>query len=147
MSRFQLSSPNRYAAARLASVVVFAVASALLSGCASLQSTPEETVQKLSNQRWQHLLARNYEKAYAMAVPSYRKLKSFDYYRDNMLAVPVRWKSAEFVRAQCGPQTCKVTVKVVSQLMLPTRFKGPLESAFDETWVFEDGQWWMYEAI
>lgn len=125
---------------------VMLVAALGSSGCASLQTDPPTRVRQLATERWQALLAGKYEKAYEMAVPSYRKIKSLDYYRLNTMAVPVKWKSAEVVRADCEEKRCKVTVRVTSELRMPGRFKGDLDSALEETWVLEDGQWWMFET-
>ena len=125
---------------------VLLAASLALSGCASLQTDPQTRVRQLATERWQALLAGKYEKAYEMAVPSYRKIKSLDYYRVNTMSVPVKWKSAEVVRADCEEKRCKVTVRVLSELRMPGRFRGDLDSALEETWVYEDGDWWMFET-
>lgn len=130
----------------LAALIV--TASALwLSGCATPAANPQEVVRQLASQRWQHIMAGQFDKAYAMTAPSYRKLKTLDFYQRNLSASPVKWQSAEVVRIDCETQTCKVTVKAVSQILMPTRYKGLLNSGLDETWVFEDGQWWMFETL
>lgn len=118
-----------------------------LSGCATTPTNPQEAVRQLAQQRWQHVLAGKYDKSYDMLVPSYRKLKSQDHYTTAARSAPVKWKSAEVVRVECEANTCKVVVKVVSQLAVPTFYKGPLESGLDETWVLEDGQWWKLETL
>lgn len=118
-----------------------------LSGCATPAANPQEAVRKLAQQRWDHVLAGKYDKSYDMLVPSYRKLKSLDHYNTAARSAPVKWKSAEVVRVECDTKTCKVVVKVVSQLIMPTFYKGPLVSGLDETWVFEDGQWWKLETL
>jgi hypothetical protein len=117
-----------------------------LAGCASLRPDAPTQVRQLATERWQALLAGQHEKAYEMAVPSYRKLKTLDDYRFNLMSLPVRWKSAQVLRADCEEKRCKVTVRVVSELRMPGRFRGDLDSAMDEIWVFEDGQWWMFET-
>jgi hypothetical protein len=130
--------------------MVFAAAVCALtfiSGCAAVDANPQKLVHQLASQRWNHLVAGQYDKAYALTVPSYRKLKSLDYFSGNLRALPVKWLSAEVIRVECESQTCKVRVKIVSHLNLPTRARAPLESGLDETWVFEDGQWWMFETL
>jgi hypothetical protein len=82
-----------------------------------------------------------------MTVPSFRKLKTKENFTIGMMATSVKWQSAEVIKVSCETQACKVTVKTVSQIMMPTRFKGPLVSAQDETWIFEDGQWWKLESL
>jgi len=117
------------------------------SGCATPDANPQETVRKLANQRWQHVLTGKYDKSYEMLVPSYRKIKSKDNYTTESQMAPVRYKSAEVVRVDCEQKTCKVVVKLISQLIMPTFFRGPLESGSNETWIFEEGQWWKLETL
>lgn len=146
---FSAVNTTRLQSARLRALgALIVTTSALwLSGCATPAANPQEIVRQLANQRWQYIIAGQFDKAYAMTAPSYRKLKTLDYYQGNLRAAPVKWKSGEVVRIDCVTQTCKVTVKAVSQIVLPTRYKGLLDSGLDESWVFEDGQWWMFETL
>jgi len=134
-------------AKRLAALLCAAATLLTFSGCASLQSTPQDTVRQLATQRWQHIVDGKFDKAYEMTVPSYRKLKTKENYTIAMMTASVKWQSGEVVKVDCETQTCKVTVKAVSQIVMPTRFKGPLVSGLDETWVFEDGHWWKLETL
>jgi hypothetical protein len=119
----------------------------LLAGCAALQPKPQDQVRQLATQRWQALLAGKFDQAYEFAVPSYRKIRSIDYYRANMGAVPVRWLKAEVLRIDCETQRCVVRIKLESEPRLPN-FRGTrLETGIDEVWVRESGQWWMVEKI
>lgn len=117
-----------------------------LSGCASLLPDPSSKVRQLATERWQALLAGQYERAYEMAAPAYRKAKSLDYYRLNIQGVPVKWKSAQVLRADCEEKRCKVGIRLVSELRIPGRYRGDLETSLEETWVLEDGHWWMLET-
>ena len=124
-----------------------AMALLALGGCASLQETPQDTVRKLANQRWQYVIEGKFDKAYEMTAPSFRKLKTKENFTIAMMTASAKWQSAEVIRVKCETQTCKVSVKTVSQIMMPTRFKGPLVSGVDETWIFEEGQWWKLETL
>ncbi len=124
-----------------------ALAVLAIGGCASLQEAPQETVRKLASQRWQYVIEGKFDKAYEMTVPSFRKLKTKENFTIGMMATSVKWQSAEVIKVNCETQTCKVTVKTASQIMMPTRYKGPLVSGLDETWIFEDGQWWKAETL
>jgi hypothetical protein len=132
---------------RVIAWALFMSATVWLSGCATAPVNPQEAVRQLAQQRWQYVLAGKYDKSYDMLVPSYRKLKSLEHYTFASKAAQVQWKSADVVRVECETNTCKVAVQVVSQLRIPTFFKGPLTSGLDETWVFEDGRWWKLETL
>jgi len=143
----QTSTHNSSVTRRLALSLVCVVSFAL-AGCASLRPTPEEEVRKLATQRWQALLAGKFEQAYEFATPAFKKLRTVDFYRTNRAAVPVKWLSAEVLRVDCEAARCKVTVKVISEPRVPG-FRKPLnlESGIEETWVQEDGQWWIFEKL
>ena len=145
-TRFRAGSPRR----ALQIGLVFALAAAA-AGCASLLSKPEDQVKALANQRWQYLIAGDFDKAYEMAAPGFRKLRSLRDYRVRKATVPVKWVGAEVLSVACAPiempAKCSVRIKLDSEPVVPTRFKGVLSSAIDETWLFEDGCWWMFESL
>jgi len=143
----QIPTHNRSVTRRLASSLACVLSFAVV-GCASLNPAPEETVRKLATQRWQALLAGKFDQSYEFATPAFRKLRSVEFYRINRSAVPVKWVSAEVLRVDCESARCKVTVKVISEPRVPG-FRKPinLESGIEETWVQEDGQWWVFEKL
>jgi hypothetical protein len=141
---------NKHAvgARRTVFVAVAVLTTLLVSGCAGLGSSepPELIVRKLATQRWQALLARDFDKAYAFAAPGYRKIHSLEYYRSNRQP-PVRWLSAEIMRVECVQDRCKVMVELDSKPTIPFAFRGNIKSGIEEVWVFEDRRWWMLEAL
>lgn len=124
---------------------------ATLSGCATMGSKPEDQVKALANQRWQYLVAGDFDKAYEMAAPGFRKIRPLRDYRVRKSAVPVKWLAAEVLRVSCTPTEqptkCLVRIKLDSEAMVPGAPKGVLSSGIDETWLFEDGRWWMFETL
>lgn len=132
---------------------IFATAVLMLSmtltGCSGLDlnTPPEQVVRKLATHRWQALMSRDFEKAYEFSVPSYRQIRTAEYYRSKRQATPVQWLSAEVLVVECQKETCSVRIKLESKPIIPSQFKGTLQSGLDETWVFEDGRWWMLETL
>lgn len=128
-----------------------ALALALLGGCASLGGKAEDQVKALANQRWQHLIAGDFDKAYEMATPSYRQLRDVRYYRNKRTLTPVKWLAAEVVNVSCEPAEaatkCSVRIKLDSKPLVRTKFDGILSAGIDETWVYENGRWWMFETL
>ncbi len=123
----------------------------LLSACAALQpKTPEESVMARSQQRWDLLMKRDFEKAYTYSPPSYRGVTPFRDFRAKF-GSGLSWKSVAVHSAKCEPERCLVKVRVQADVpLLVTGAQGRLHevtSYYDETWVREDGEWWMQEAL
>lgn len=114
-------------------------------------SKPEDQVKALANQRWQYLIAGDFDKAYEMATPGFRKIRNLRDYRVRKSAVPVKWLAAEVLRVECTPAEtptkCAVAIKLTSEAMVPGAPKGPLSSRIDEVWLYEDGRWSMFESL
>lgn len=125
------------------------VAVAALAGCATTNKvTPEQQVRELATERWQALLADNAAKAYEMTAPSYRKLRTQDVFTTRLRAVPVKWLSAQVVRVDCHrADACTARIAIESQTRMPTLYKGKISSGVDESWVLEDGRWWILERL
>jgi hypothetical protein len=120
-----------------------------LAGCASMSApeAPELAVRTLATQRWQALLAQDFNKAYTFVVPSYRQLNTADAYQKKRQGVPVKWISAKVLRVECGGQKCDVRIELESKPLVPFAFNGTITSGIDETWVLENGRWWMLETL
>lgn len=136
---------------RVRRVAAVTVVLAMVGGCASLGGKPEDQVTKLANQRWQHLIAGDFDKAYEMATPSYRQLRDVRYYSNKRSMTPVKWVAAEVLKVACTPAEaatkCVVRIKLDSKPLARVNFDGVLSSGLDETWVYEGGRWWMFETL
>lgn len=120
----------------------------ILAGCATRDTRPpEEQVRGLSVKRWQLLLSDQLDEAYKLTAPSYRKLRSPEDFRNRIRGLPVRWIGAKVLRVECQDASCTVRTELESKPMIPTHFKGTLSSGIDESWVFEDGRWWILEPL
>lgn len=121
------------------------------TGCASLMSKPDEQVKALATQRWQHLITGDFDKAYEMATPGFRKVRNLRDYRVRKSAVPVKWLGAEVLQVECTPAEkptkCAVAIKLTSEPMVPGAPKMAISSRIDEVWLYEDGRWWMFERL
>jgi hypothetical protein len=127
-----------------------AMVAVIATGCAGWRGAdepPELVVRQLATQRWQALLAADFDKAYSFAVPGYRKIKSLEHYKSNRQGAPVKWLSAEVLRVECEQERCKVVVQLESKPILPFVFRGNLSSGIDEVWVYEDRRWWVLETL
>jgi hypothetical protein len=120
-----------------------------LAGCAGMGTpqAPELAVRTLATQRWQALLAQDFNKAYTFVAPSYRQLNTVDAYQKKRQGVPVKWIAAKVLRVECVEQKCDVRIELESKPLVPFAFNGTITSGIDETWVLENGQWWMLETL
>jgi hypothetical protein len=124
---------------------------AALSACASFQpQTPEDAVMARAQQRWDLLMKKDFEKAYAYSPPSYRGVTPYADFRAKF-GTGLTWKSVVVHSAQCEPERCQVKVRVEAQVpLMVTGARGKLQevvSYYDEAWIREDGQWWLQEAL
>lgn len=130
---------------RGAMMVLMALA---IGGCAAVKSEPPELqVRQLASQRWQALLSGNFDKAYTFSTPSYRQIHTSETFKARRQATPVQWLNAEVIRVECQDASCVVRVKLQSKPLIPSQYKGLLDTGLDETWVKEDGLWWMLESL
>lgn len=132
-------------------------ASALLAGCASgpgagPNATPaaaasmkaEDIVRERANQRWKHLLADEYSKAYDYLTPAFRAVNSQDSYRGRF-GTGAKWVGAEVQSVKCSAEDrCEAVIKLQT-LVVARGFSGPITTTPSETWLKEDGQWWVYQ--
>ena len=120
----------------------------LVSACAALPGlTPQDQVRARATQRWQALLANDYAKAYEFATPSYRALVTPDSYRSRQGAALQR-TSAKVFNVDC-PTTDKCTARVEVSVKPPlgSRYGADVTAPVDESWVLENGQWWLMERL
>ena len=142
-----LSLSRTSLAARTAALTL---AGATLVGCASNPSTspatatPEAIVGERAQQRWEHLLKNEFERAYMYLTPAYRAAKTPVQYANNFGSGAL-WKSAKVEKVACeDTQRCTATVKV-NVFVLAKGFTKPIESTLFETWLLDENEWWFYQ--
>lgn len=119
-----------------------------LTGCVSnnsLLATPESIVAHRAQERWNHLVADDYVRAYSYLVPAYRAVVSVENYRDRF-GSGAAWKDPMVKSVNCETEDrCTVDIRL-GVTVVARGFGGkPLESNLIETWLKEDGQWWFYQ--
>ena len=108
-------------------------------------STPEPlSVEERAQQRWDHVVAREFEQAYEFFSPGYRETTPLHEYMIDALSRPVRWLNAEVIGASCLEDVCRLSVEVTYQ---PAVGPGPLRQlrptrTIEERWIRIDGVWW-----
>jgi hypothetical protein len=123
--------------------LVVALITAVLAGCASTPTTPEEIVRERAQARWNALLIGDFERAYGYISPGGRAVVPYATYRGR-IGGAVTWKSAEVASVTCETlEKCSVQVKVSYQPVMRRATIGTIERSLNETWVVDAGQWWF----
>lgn len=127
---------------RLAAVLAVAA----LAGCASMSGSPEAVVRARATESWKARMANDLDRAYEFTPPSYRALTPLAAYKKSFGGA-VQWNAAEVASVKCETQDkCVAQMKVEAKLALGlgSRRTPPITTYFDETWIRENGQWWVF---
>lgn len=135
-------------ALRLSALWAAAVASLTLTACATLGNlSPQEQVSQRANQRWQALISADFTRAYNFNTPGYRAVISPEAHRATVGSA-VAWVGAEAIKVDC-PETnkCTATMRIDFKPLMSGRYGDKINTHIDETWLFEDGQWWYFQPF
>ena len=128
------------------SLTAVALAAVALAGCATFATTPEAAVRARAQQNWNARIAGDLDKTYAFTTPSYRGATSLDKYKKGFGGA-VQLTSAAVATVECeSADKCVSNTKVAAKplLTLGRRALPPIVTYIDETWLREDGQWWLF---
>lgn len=124
------------------------VAAAVLSACAhvELSSTTEELVHDRAQARWNAQVAGDLEKAYSFFAPSYRSVVASDAYRARMGSA-AKITEAEVTSVVCEAEVCSVRVRLGFAPILKSRALAVENTHFEERWVLDGGNWWLFQGL
>ena len=116
---------------------------AVLAAC-SEPPLPEEIVAERAQARWNAVIEKDFEAAWAFYSPGFRQQNDEAVFRVDMARRPVQWQSAGLESVQCEEARCEaeftVGYKAVGAPGVLSGFEG--ERTVDEIWIEIDGQWW-----
>ena len=118
----------------------------VLSGCASLDSTPPETaVSQRSMERAQLLMRADFASAYLYTTPGYRSLETVDEYASRWVGATM-WEDATVAEVKCqGDPAARC------QLALAVTFRslqtGLITTHLQETWVKSGRYWYLFQDV
>ena len=121
---------------------------ALVAGCAAMgPQAPEDAVKVRASARWAALLKPDMSAAYSYMAPGYRKVHDEQAYRMRRGSA-VKWTGAEVVDVRCPEATkCIAKVRIEAKPFLGGKFGDTIVTHAEETWLLEDGQWWLFEKL
>jgi len=110
----------------------------VLVGCATpTVKSDEAVITERALERWNAVIAGNYDKAYEYISPAGRSIVTREGFKKSMK--PGFHKSASVQGVKCsGPEVCEVQLEIEYEFQ-GRRTKTPLL----ERWVKQDGMWWF----
>lgn len=119
-----------------------------VAGCASVSAnrTPEEVVRQRATERVQAFVKGDLARSYSLTAPSYRNLRDLDAYKRSF-GPGVTWQKAEVKNVTCEPVRCKVAIAVGVKPLIRGSFGDTITVQFEETWLLEDGNWWLHQGL
>lgn len=130
----------------LAALSLFGCGTQPVAGSAPA-GTAEQQVMERAQARWDAARAGDFEKSYGFTAPSYRALVDLKIFRAETAGAQ-QLNSAEVLRVTCESDTsCAARVRIEFNVPLGANRTTPevAETHFDEPWVKEDGNWWLFK--
>lgn len=124
--------------------VILILAVTVLAACATAPRQPEGVVVERAQARWDAILERDYDAAYAMYSPGYRSATSRTDFEIELRSRRISWTSATYREHSCEGEVCTVIfdIKYVAPRPAPGISKWDGRSSAEETWIQDSGQWW-----
>ncbi|GMU43238.1 MAG: hypothetical protein IT479_10480 [Xanthomonadales bacterium] len=106
---------------------------------------PEEAVKQRALKRWDLLIERKFDEAYALLSPGYREVHPQDAYTKSMKDRPVQWTRVLFQGVECESDRCTVEIQVNAQFQMPVMRVGTVDAlnVVTESWILSDGEWYL----
>ncbi len=120
------------------------MAGVFLTACATAPESSGNFIAERAQDRWDALLAGDFETAYAFYSPGYRSSTSMIDLAFKIRSQRVQWVSAEYQDHSCVERVCSVDFRVGFKVIKPVKGMQVWESSslIDEKWVKTEGQWW-----
>ena len=132
---------------RMLGAAALMLAAGVATQAAAVELVPEAAVRKLANERWQLLIEGKYEDAYQYLAPGFRAVQSYKTYTSRLASTA--WVGGDAVRVECNDERdkCSTTLRLESKAFLPGLTTGNLTTYVDETWIRQDGKWWLFPQL
>ena len=128
---------------RLAAVLAVAA----LAGCASMSGVPGGGRSRPRYRSWKARMANDLDRAYEFTAPFVSGASPLWLPTKRVSAARSSGTQRKWRRSSASPQDkCVAQMKVEAKpaLGLGSRRTPPITTYFDETWIRENGQWWVF---
>lgn len=134
---------SRLRASFARAVTLFATA-LVVAACAATPAGPEDTLVQRAQARWDAILARDYDTAYALYSPGYRSATSRTDFEIEIRSHRISWTSATYREHACEGRVCTVTfdIEYTAPRPVPGVNKWEGKGTVEDTWIQSSGEWW-----
>jgi len=117
----------------------------LLAACASTGDARKNPVEEIAQQRWDALLAADFDTAYSLYSPGYRSANSRVDFEISQRTRKVGILAAQVIGSDCAGDACTVSTVVQYRVgsAVPGVSKWESNSQLEERWVRTEGKWWF----
>jgi len=129
-------------------VGIVAMVAMVVAGCAAMgggldkgspAAVKEAAVAERAKARWQLLIKRDYEGAYAYFSPSSREATTLSKFEASIRTI--EYRAVTIDKVECAAEACKVTLKLTYDYP-PAKVTGVV-TLLDENWIIDRGQAWF----
>ena len=115
----------------------------MLAACATAPK-PQDLLIERAQARWDAIMARDYDAAYALYSPGYRSATSRTDFEIELRSRRITWTSASYREHSCDDEVCTVTfdIEYTAPRPVPGAGKWDGRSSVEETWIQASGQCW-----
>ena len=115
----------------------------ILMACGG-SAEPEQALEERVAARWQHMIDRDFESAWDLYPPGFRRTTPQDDFARDLSRRDFRWLDASVMDWECSENRCDVQVEVTYQVTSGPRGISGMQMSriINETWVNVDGRWW-----
>lgn len=140
-----MSQSNVMATPRPRLLLLAAFAALLTASCATTSAPgTEAALVERAQARWDALLARDWDAAYALYSPGYRSSHSRTDFEIHYRTQRIKYLSASYRDHQCEGEVCTVNFDLEYRAPRPVpginEWKG--RSVAHESWIRASGEWW-----
>jgi hypothetical protein len=116
----------------------------VLSACAAVGvgKSPEEVVRARAQQRWDLMLKGDMAGAYEYLSPASKASLPKEMFLKRRGGGRY-WRTASMDKVECAGETCKVTLVLTYDLAVDVK---NLSREIVETWILDEGAWWLVEG-
>ncbi len=117
----------------------------MLGACASTGNVKKHPVEERAQQRWDAVLAGDFDTAYSLYSPGYRSANSRVDFEISQRTRKVAVMSAKVDGSDCSAEACTVSAFVQYSVgsPVPGVSKWESNSELQERWVKTEGKWWF----
>jgi hypothetical protein len=115
-----------------------------LAGCATMATTPEQAVSQRAAENWKARQAADFATAYTFMPPSYRAVTPLAAYKRSF-GVATQLTDVKVEKVVCeSADKCVATLRLEAKVLALRGKAPPVVTYYDEVWVRENAQWWVF---